>query len=166
MKELLKDFLAETGESLERVGAQLIRFEQDPSDARIIANIFRLVHTIKGTSGFLDLPRLEALSHAAETLIAGLRDGAPATRDVVSLVLDAIDQIKLVLARIDAEKGEPPGEDAGLIAALSATAQGLTRADAPSPQPQDARREAAAAPQERRVDTLREIGRASCRERV
>ena len=155
MKELLKDFLAETGESLERVGAQLIRFEQDPSDARIIANIFRLVHTIKGTSGFLDLPRLEALAHAAETLIAGLRDGAPATRDVVSLVLDAIDQIKLVLARIDAEKGEPPGEDAGLIAALSATAQGLTRADAPSPQPQDARREAAAAPQERRVDTLR-----------
>ena len=58
MDDLLREFLTETSESLDTVDNQLVRFEQDPSDAKILDNIFRLVHTIKGTCGFLGLPRL------------------------------------------------------------------------------------------------------------
>ena len=67
MDDLLREFLTETGENLDLVDAELVRFEQDPDNVKILENIFRLVHTIKGTCGFLSLPRLEALTHAAET---------------------------------------------------------------------------------------------------
>ena len=123
MDELLKDFLTETGEQLESIGAQLIRFEQDPSDARIIANIFRLVHAIKGTCGFLNLPRLERIAHAAETLIDRLRDGAPPNGEIVTLVLNAVDRIKYILHALALGDGEPAGEDGVLIAQIEANAR-------------------------------------------
>ena len=162
MKEILKDFLAETGENLEKAGVQLLRFEQDPSDARIIANIFRLLHAIKGTCGFLDLPRLEALAHAAETLTGALREGAPATHDIVSLVLAAIDQIKLILAGIDPSAGEPAGDDSALIGALAAQAARApadTRAAAGAPPARVSQsglyHPVTSLPPERRLDTVR-----------
>ena len=68
MDDLLREFVTETNESLDVVDVELVRFEQDPNNAQILNNIFRLVHTIKGTCGFLNLPRLEALTHAAEAL--------------------------------------------------------------------------------------------------
>ena len=79
MDDLLREFLTETSESLDTVDNQLVRFEQDPNNAKILDNIFRLVHTIKGTCGFLGLPRLEALAHAGETLMGKFRDGMPVT---------------------------------------------------------------------------------------
>jgi two-component system chemotaxis sensor kinase CheA len=66
MDDLLREFLTETNESLDTVDNQLVRFEQDPNNAKILDNIFRLVHTIKGTCGFLGLPRIEA--HGPEPL--------------------------------------------------------------------------------------------------
>ena len=66
MDDLLREFLTETNESLDRVDAELVRFEQEPNNREILGNVFRLVHTIKGTCGFLGLPRLETLAHAAE----------------------------------------------------------------------------------------------------
>ena len=80
MDDLLREFLTETSESLDTVDNQLVRFEQDPNNAKILDNIFRLVHTIKGTCGFLGLPRLEALAHAGETLMGKFRDGESARR--------------------------------------------------------------------------------------
>ena len=65
MDDLLREFLTETGENLELVDVELVRFEQEPNNIKILENVFRLVHTIKGTCGFLRLPRLEALTHAA-----------------------------------------------------------------------------------------------------
>ncbi|MEY9469983.1 chemotaxis protein histidine kinase CheA [Bradyrhizobium yuanmingense] len=62
MDDLLREFLTETSESLDTVDNQLVKFEQEPNNAKILDNIFRLVHTIKGTCGFLGLPRLEALA--------------------------------------------------------------------------------------------------------
>jgi two-component system chemotaxis sensor kinase CheA len=115
MDDLLREFLTETGESLERVDAELVRFERDPNNAEILANIFRLVHTIKGTCGFLALPRLEALAHAAETLMGKFRDGMPVTADAVSLILATIDRIKLILDGIEAHQTEPQGGDGDLI---------------------------------------------------
>ena len=118
MDDLLREFVTETNESLDVVDVELVRFEQDPNNAKILDNIFRLVHTIKGTCGFLGLPRLEALAHAAETLMGKFRDGAPATSEAVTLILATIDRIKLILESLEREQREPDGTDADLIAEL------------------------------------------------
>jgi len=118
MDDLLREFLTETHESLDTVDNQLVRFEQDPNNARILDNIFRLVHTMKGTCGFLGLPRLEALAHAGETLMGKFRDGMPVTGDAVSLILKTIDRIKDILSELESNETEPEGSDPDLIGAL------------------------------------------------
>ena len=101
MDDLLREFLTETNESLDVVDVELVRFEQEPNNAKILDNIFRLVHTIKGTCGFLGLPRLAALAHAAETLMGKFRDGMPVGGAAVSLVLASIDRIKDILTALE-----------------------------------------------------------------
>jgi two-component system chemotaxis sensor kinase CheA len=118
MDDLLREFVTETNESLDVVDVELVRFEQDPNNARILDNIFRLVHTITGTCGFLGLPRLEALAHAAETLMGKFRDGAPASSGAVTLVLATIDRIKTILESLETDQREPEGTDSDLIADL------------------------------------------------
>jgi two-component system, chemotaxis family, sensor kinase CheA len=118
MDDLLREFLTETSESLDTVDNQLVKFEQDPNNARILDNIFRLVHTIKGTCGFLGLPRLEALAHAGETLMGKFRDGMPVTAEAVTLILNSIDRIKEILAGLEATEAEPQGTDEDLIVKL------------------------------------------------
>jgi len=115
MEDLLREFVTETNESLDVVDVELVRFEQDPNNAKILDNIFRLVHTIKGTCGFLGLPRLEALAHAAETLMGKFRDGAPASSEAVTLILATIDRIKTILESLEREQREPEGGDTDLI---------------------------------------------------
>src|SRR5436309_6492411 len=106
MDDLLREFLTETSESLDTVDNQLVRFEQEPNNTKILDNIFRLVHTIKGTCGFLGLPRLEALTHAAESLMGNFRAGRPVTAEAVTLVLATIDRIKLLLVELDRHQAE------------------------------------------------------------
>ena len=79
MDDLLREFVTETNESLDVVDNELVRFEQEPSNKHILDRVFRLVHTIKGTCGFLNLPRLEALAHAAEHIMGKFREGPAAT---------------------------------------------------------------------------------------
>ncbi len=125
MDDLLSDFLAETQESLEVVDAELVKFEQQPEDDETLNNIFRLVHTIKGTCGFLGLPRLEALAHAGETLLGKFRDKAlVATPETVSLILNSIDKIKEILDHLTETQVEPEGNDAEIIALLVAASEG------------------------------------------
>jgi two-component system chemotaxis sensor kinase CheA len=118
MEDLLKEFLTETNESLDVVDNELVRFEQEPNNAEILGRIFRLVHTIKGTCGFIGLPRLEALAHAAETVMGKFRDGAPVTAEAVSLVLVTIDRLKSILAELETTNAEPAGTDGDLIVQL------------------------------------------------
>jgi two-component system chemotaxis sensor kinase CheA len=125
MDDLLREFVTETNESLDVVDVELVRFEQDPSNATIINNVFRLVHTIKGTCGFLGLPRLEALAHAAEALMGRFRDGVPATTDAVTLILASIDRIKQILESLENEQREPDGADDDLISGLTHMAASL-----------------------------------------
>ena len=132
MNDLLHEFLTEAQESLEVVDVELVRFEREPNNVELLGRIFRLVHTIKGTCGFLSLPRLEALTHAAETLMGKFRDGMPVTQDAVSLILAVIDRIKEILAELDRSQNEPSGDDGDLIrelehAAFSAAASPDTR---------------------------------------
>ncbi|MCK7613204.1 hybrid sensor histidine kinase/response regulator [Roseibium sediminicola] len=119
MDDLLREFITETNESLDVVDVELVKFEQEPNNATILDNIFRLVHTIKGTCGFLGLPRLEGIAHAAETLMGKFRDGAPVTQEAVSLILISIDQIKEILNELESAEGEEPeGDDSELIGKL------------------------------------------------
>jgi two-component system chemotaxis sensor kinase CheA len=118
MDDLLREFVTETYESLDVVDVELVRFEQEPNNAKILDHIFRLVHTIKGTCGFLNLPRLEALAHAAETLMGKFRSGATASGESVTLILSTIDRIKEILDALEREQQEPAGSDADLIAEL------------------------------------------------
>jgi two-component system chemotaxis sensor kinase CheA len=136
MDDLLSEFLTETAESLDVVDVELVRFESDPGDKATLNNIFRLVHTIKGTCGFIGLPRLESLAHAGETLLGKFRDGAlPVTAASVSLVLASIDRIKSLLAHLAAEQVEPAGDDRDLIGQLELAAEGGAVAVAAPPPP-------------------------------
>ncbi len=125
MDELLTEFLTETSEALAVIDNELVRFEQDPSDKAILQDIFRLVHTIKGTSGFLGLPRLEKVTHAGEDVLGLFRDGTlEVTPQAVSLILKAIDQVKDIISGLEETGSEPAGDDSTLIAELRAIADG------------------------------------------
>lgn len=131
MDDLLSEFLTETNESIGIVDASLVVLEQDPSDESQIDNIFRLVHTIKGTCGFLGLPRLEAVAHAGENVLGKIRDKElTVTADVVTIILEAMDVIKDILATIEETEEEPAGNDADLIARLNDVAFGTSSAEA------------------------------------
>ena len=137
MDDLLREFLVESAEHLDTVDAELVRFEQDPNNQQILRNIFRLVHTIKGTCGFLGLPRLEALAHAAETLMGRFRDGYPVSGASVTLILATLDRLKAILADLEATGSEPAGADADLIGALEQMAsEEAPAAAAPPPPPE------------------------------
>jgi two-component system chemotaxis sensor kinase CheA len=123
MDDLLREFLSETAESLEAVDRELVRFEREPNSTGILDNIFRLVHTIKGTCGFLGLPRLAALTHAAETLLASFRSGGPVSAGAVTLILASIDRVKGLLDALEQAGAEPDGDDRDLIDALQTVSQ-------------------------------------------
>lgn len=119
MDDLLKGFLAESAENLAQLDQGLVELERDPSNAPLLNSIFRAVHTIKGTCGFLCLPRLENVSHTAESVLDHLRGGTLAVdAAVISDILRAVDVIKLILAGLEVTGTEPTGDDSLLIALL------------------------------------------------
>lgn len=127
MDDLLTDFLTETNESLAEADLALVRLEQEPGDAATLGLIFRLVHTIKGTCGFLGLVRLEKVAHAAENVLGKVRDGAlNVTPDLITPVLAALDRIKLIVLGLETTAAEPEGDDSALIAELDAIYEGRT----------------------------------------
>jgi len=125
MDDLLADFITETNENLAELDVALVKLEQVPGDIATLSLIFRLVHTIKGTCGFLGLARLERVAHAAENVLGMLREGRlTPTAQIVSLILTTADQIKRILAGLAETGQEPAGDDEALIAALNAAAAG------------------------------------------
>ncbi len=132
MDDLLADFLTETHEGLTALDAALLRLERTPDDQPTLSEVFRLVHTIKGTCGFLGLSRLEAVAHAAENVLGRYRDGSlPVTAAGISLILSALDRIKAIVAGLEATGAEPAGDDAPLIDALNEAAEGRIGAAPP-----------------------------------
>ncbi|MBK3778054.1 hypothetical protein GAY31_28715, partial [Azospirillum brasilense] len=123
MDDLLSEFLTETNENLSVLDVELVRLEQNPNNPELLSNIFRLVHTIKGTCGFLGLPRLEKVAHASENVLGKFRDGELTINpEAVSLILQALDTIKSLLAVLEATEAEPPGDDLPLIERLNPVA--------------------------------------------
>jgi two-component system chemotaxis sensor kinase CheA len=118
MDELLSEFITETRETLEPLAGEIVAWEAAPDDRARLDNIFRFVHTVKGSCGFLDLPRLERLSHSAESALAQVRDGerVPDSR-LVSAVLSIIDRIgELVEAIASGEPSTDDGDEALILA--------------------------------------------------
>ena len=121
MDELRAEFVSETRETLERIAGALIAWELRPEDPVQLDEIFRFVHTVKGSCGFLDLPRIEALAHAAETALAAVRSGARnADATMVATMLAIIDRLGLLVNALEApDTALPPVEsDAALVTAL------------------------------------------------
>ena len=129
MDDLLQEFIAETRETLETLSGEIVAWEAAPQDHDRLDAIFRFVHTVKGSCGFLDLPRLARLSHAAEDVLAAVRDGhrAPDTA-LVNAVLAIVDRIGEIVEAIDAGVAlADSGEDL-LIAALDKDASAIAAA--------------------------------------
>jgi len=134
MDDLLNEFLTESAESLAVLDVELVKFEQNPQDTEILQNIFRLVHTIKGTCGFLGLPRLESVAHAGENVLGNFREGTlEVTPGAVTLILSCIDSIRTLLGELEETGSEPEGSDQELIDQLNALASGEVAAPADAP---------------------------------
>ena len=125
MDDLLQEFLAEARESLDILDSELVELEQRPEDPALLGSIFRIMHTIKGTCGFLSLSRLETVAHAAEDVLGRVRDGGlQVSPEAVSLVLAALDRIKELVAALSTSGSEPAGSDDELTDALRRLAAG------------------------------------------
>ncbi len=130
MDDLIVEFLTETNESLMELDTDLIKLEQNPNDKDLISKIFRLMHTIKGTCGFLGLPRLETVAHRAENVLGRFRDGnLEVTPSYVSLILQSLDRVRFLLGHIEEHGTEPEGNDEDLIAKLDAVYEGRDTPD-------------------------------------
>jgi two-component system chemotaxis sensor kinase CheA len=122
MDDLLTEFIAETREMLEALGGAIVAWEAAPGDRARLDEIFRFVHTVKGNSGFFDLPRITALSHAAEDALAAVRSGKrEADHVLVSAVLAAIDRLGELVHAIETGEALASVDDEPLIDALSRT---------------------------------------------
>ena len=120
MDDLISEFITETVESLSALDDALVNLERDPQNAAILGNIFRIMHTIKGTCGFLGLPRLESVAHASENVLGKIRDKIlVATPQAITLILESLDNIKSLIDYLSQHGSEQAGDDKALIARLN-----------------------------------------------
>jgi two-component system chemotaxis sensor kinase CheA len=123
--EVIWEFLVESHEGLDRLDADLVDLETDPTDPDIVASIFRTMHTIKGTCGFLGFPRLEAVAHAGESLLGRLRDRSlVADRQIIDALLATADAVRRQLHGIEHDGAEPDDDHAALRAWLGRLQEG------------------------------------------
>jgi two-component system chemotaxis sensor kinase CheA len=110
MKEVIREFLIETHENLAQLDLDLLALEKDPAERETLARVFRTVHTIKGTAGFLGLQRLQSVTHAAENLLGRLREGRLVFNpDIASALLNLVDAVRRMLEHV--ESTETDGDD-------------------------------------------------------
>ena len=134
MDDLLQEFIAETRETLDALSGEIVAWEADPADRARLDAIFRFVHTVKGSCGFLDLPRLARLSHAAEDVLAAVRSGERSPdQKLVTAVLAIVDRIGEIVEAIDAGAALDDSGEELLIAALNAGAEAAAPAAQQAP---------------------------------
>ena len=120
MDEIVQEFLVESHENLDQLDQDLIALEQSPDDRDLLGSVFRTIHTIKGTSGFLAYGRLEAVTHVGENLLSRLRDGELLlTPEITSALLDMVDAVRNLLTSIETTGGEGDADHGELIARLT-----------------------------------------------
>ncbi|HTZ47992.1 MAG TPA: Hpt domain-containing protein, partial [Verrucomicrobiae bacterium] len=117
--DIVSDFLVESYESLDRLDRELVGLEKNPGDRNALAGVFRTIHTIKGTCGFLGFAKLEKVAHAGENLLALLRDGKLALApEVTTALLKMVDAIRQMLAEIQTTGQDGSSDYADLLETL------------------------------------------------
>ena len=130
MDDVVKEFLVESYENLDEMDRDLVELEQNPKPEDI-ARIFRTLHTIKGTCGFLGFSRLESVAHASENLLSKLRDGElNVNADIASALLATVDAIRNMMAVIEEEGSD---ENTGDFSDLVKELERLQKGDAAPP---------------------------------
>lgn len=130
MDELIAEFLTETGENMNELDMDLVKLEQNPNDQDLLSQIFRIIHTVKGTCGFLGLPRLEKVAHHGEDVLGLFRDSVlEVTPEYVTLIFESLDRIKYILGEIEQTGSEPEGDDTELIEKLKAVYESVQNGD-------------------------------------
>ena len=125
LDEIIAEFLVESHENLDQLDCDLVALEQDPTSRQLLGAIFRTIHTIKGTTGFLEFGRLEVLTHAGEGLLSKLRDGElRLTAEITGALLTMVDAIRELLSAIEATGQEGAADHRELIATLTRLQQG------------------------------------------
>ena len=123
--DILVEFIVEAREILDQLDLDFVQLEITPDDQKLVGNIFRAMHTLKGSSGFFAFKRLEKVSHAGESLLGKIRDGQ-LTLDTqkATILLSTLDCLRAIIEGIESTHTEPPGDDSGLVENLLALAAG------------------------------------------
>jgi two-component system chemotaxis sensor kinase CheA len=118
--DIVKDFLVESYENLDRLDRELVGLEKNPDDREALASVFRTIHTIKGTCGFLGFNKLEAVAHVGENLLTRLRDRQlTLTPEITTALLSMVDAVRQMLGQIEVSSQEGERDDSVLIATLT-----------------------------------------------
>jgi two-component system chemotaxis sensor kinase CheA len=126
--EIAREFLVESAENLDLLDRELVRLEKDPHNRDTLASVFRTIHTIKGTCGFLGFTKLESVAHVGENLLSKLRDGELALNpDITTTLLQMVDAIRQMLASVEAVGNEGERNDQALIETLTRLLQGTAQ---------------------------------------
>jgi two-component system chemotaxis sensor kinase CheA len=134
-QDVIREFLVESHENLSRLDQEFVELEKHPKDAALLASVFRTIHTIKGTCGFLAFSTLETITHQAESILSQVRDGGrELTIPLVSLILETVDAIRRVLASIEASGEEGPDRFEHLTERLRLAAQSTAGPVQPGPE--------------------------------
>src|SRR3954463_4168968 len=127
MNEVIREFLLETHENLAQLDTDLVTLEKEPGERETLARVFRTLHTVKGTAGFLGLAKLQAVAHSGENLLGRLRAGELTFRpEIATALLGVVDAVRRVLIALEASEGsaEGSGDFTGLIQTLDRLATG------------------------------------------
>src|SRR5260370_7488805 len=117
--EIVKEFLVESYENLDRLDRDLVGLEKNPHDAEALAGVFRTIHTIKGTCGFLGFNKLEKVAHVGENLLTRLRDGQLTLNpELTTALLGMVDAVRQILSQIETTGQEDHPDDQVLISTL------------------------------------------------
>src|SRR5713226_3746988 len=110
MNEIVREFLIETHENLAQLDLDLVTLEKDPNERETLARVFRTLHTVKGTAGFLGLQRLQAVAHAGENLLSHLRDGELIFNpEIASALLSVVDAVRQMLDVVESTETDGNG---------------------------------------------------------
>jgi two-component system chemotaxis sensor kinase CheA len=149
LDDIVEEFLVESHENLDQLDSDLVALEQDPNSRERLSSIFRTIHTIKGTSGFLAFNRLEEVTHVGENMLSRLRDGElELTPSRTSVLLRMVDTVRSLLTSIEASGGEGPVDVSSVVAAITAAMEDepAGAAEVPAPRASEESAPAAKAP--------------------
>ena len=118
MDSIITEFLIESHENLDRLERDLVELEKNPTEKETLASIFRTIHTLKGSSGFLGFEKLEAIAHSGENLLSKMRDGLLVINpDIAGALLATVDAVRTMLREIEAT-GAPEERDYSTLISL------------------------------------------------